>query len=56
MQYEALVKNTTAPKDIKFETYKIPALEPHQSLLKVNAVAFVEVICICMMDMEAMIG
>lgn len=38
MQYEALVKNTTAPKDIKFETYEIPALEPHQSLLKVNAV------------------
>lgn len=38
MLYEALVKNTAAQKDVKFETYEIPALEPHQSLLKVNAV------------------
>lgn len=38
MKYKALVKNTAAPKDIKFENYEIPTLKPNQSLLKVNAV------------------
>lgn len=38
MHYEALVKNSSAQKDVKFETYEIPQLESHQSLLKVNAV------------------
>lgn len=38
MQYQALVKNTAAQRDVSFETYEIPALKPHQSLLKVNAV------------------
>lgn len=38
MYYEALVKKTANQKDIKFEKYEIPALEPHQSLLKVKAV------------------
>ena len=38
MHYNALVKNSAAQKDIKFETYEMPILEPHQSLLKVNAV------------------
>ncbi|MFJ7827865.1 zinc-binding dehydrogenase [Psychrobacillus sp. NPDC096623] len=38
MHNKVLVKNSSAQKDIKFETFEIPTLKPHQSLLKVNAV------------------
>ena len=38
MQNKVLVKNSSAQKDIRFETHEVPDLKPHQSLLKVNAV------------------